>query len=286
MNHRLNVFLRLGRVSNLPTVWSNALAGAVLCGAPLTAAAVGPVLVSALALSLFYAGGMWLNDAFDAGIDAQERATRPIPLGEIGRNTVFAGGGGMLGLGVLLAWTQGPWALAAGVVLALAVMAYDWLHKRTVYSPMIMGATRFFCYMLPAAALGAFSWPLALGALGLFAYVNGLTYAAKQEAYDRLDTAWPLGVLALPLLYALVTGVAVPLALVLWLGLAGVVGYALWRLFRRRPGDVPKAVVTLIAGISLYDAALIAGTGAWALALVAALCFAATLWLQRVAPGT
>jgi 4-hydroxybenzoate polyprenyltransferase len=287
VNERLNVFLRLGRVSNLPTVWSNAIAGAVLCGAPLSGlAGFGAVLLSALALSLFYVGGMWLNDAFDAQIDAQERATRPIPLGQIGRNTVFAGGGGMLALGVLLAWTQGPWALGAGVALAAAVVAYDWLHKRTVFSPVIMGTTRFFCYMLPAAALGAFSWPLALGALGLFAYVNGLTYAAKQEAYDRLDTAWPLGVLAMPLFYALVTSGGVPLALVLWLSLSGVVAYALWRLFRRRPGDVPKAVVTLIAGISLYDAALIAATGAWALALVAAACFGATLWLQRVAPGT
>ena len=75
--------LRLGRVSNLPTVWTNALAGAALAagGAP----DLATVAWAALALTLFYEGGMWLNDAFDAEIDARERANRPIPNGEIGR---------------------------------------------------------------------------------------------------------------------------------------------------------------------------------------------------------
>ncbi len=57
-------------------------------------------------------------------------------------------------------------------------------------------------------------------------------------------------------------------------------------LFRRLKGDVPWAVVTLIAGISLYDALMIASTGATGLAGLAVLGFALTLFLQRVAPGT
>lgn len=69
------VAFRLGRVSNLPTVWSNVLAGAALAGA----AGVSPPALVALmiAISLFYVGGMWLNDAFDAEIDARERPERP-----------------------------------------------------------------------------------------------------------------------------------------------------------------------------------------------------------------
>ncbi len=53
--------LRLGRVSNLPTVWTNVLAGAVLSGAPL---APVRVLALMLGLSTFYIAGMYLNDAF------------------------------------------------------------------------------------------------------------------------------------------------------------------------------------------------------------------------------
>ena len=72
------VALRLGRVSNLPTVWTNALAGLVLAGGWLDPA---PLLLLFLAVSLAYVGGMFLNDAFDAEVDAVRRPERPIPSG-------------------------------------------------------------------------------------------------------------------------------------------------------------------------------------------------------------
>lgn len=278
----LQTILRLGRVSNLPTVWTNALAAAVLAGG----AEAGPVLLAALALTLFYEGGMWLNDAFDAELDTRERAGRPIPQGEAGRGTVFAVGFALLAAGIGLAFVLGPTAGLAGLALAAAVVLYDWLHKRTVLSPVIMGATRFLSYAVGALAVGAFSGPALFGALGLFAYVIGLTYAAKQEAYDRIGRAWPLAVLALPALYGLGMAGLAPLPLVLALALIAVMGWAVRLLFRRLKGDVPRAVVTLIAGIALYDAVLIASTGQAALALLAVLGFGLTLVLQRVAPGT
>jgi len=275
-------FLKLGRVSNLPTVWSNAIAGAALAGV----APFWQVLVVGLALSLFYTGGMWLNDAFDAEIDARERSNRPIPMGEIDARTVFIGGFAMLAAGVALAFLLGPAAGAVGIGLFAAVVLYDWLHKRTVLSPVIMGATRFFCYLLAAAAVAQITGSVILGALGLLAYVIGLTYAAKQEAYDRLDRVWPLAVLALPLLYGLSQALTSGLSLLIWVALVAVVAVALRLLFRRNPGDVPKAVVTLIAGISLYDAVLIAGAGFPLLALLAVAAFGLTLVLQRAVSGT
>jgi 4-hydroxybenzoate polyprenyltransferase len=73
-------YLKIGRVSNLPTVWTNVLAGAFLSG---HAADVTTLLWVMLAITLFYTGGMYLNDAFDADIDARERPNRPIPSGQI-----------------------------------------------------------------------------------------------------------------------------------------------------------------------------------------------------------
>ena len=278
----LQTILKLGRVSNLPTVWTNALAGAVLTGQ----GSLPVVVVSGLALTLFYTGGMWLNDAFDAEIDARERANRPIPMGEIGVGVVFAGGFALLGLGVALAFLMGQTAGLVGIALAIAIVLYDWLHKRTALSPVIMGVTRFFCYLLPGAAIGALVGPVILGGIGLLAYVVGLTFAAKKEAYDRLDTVWPLAVLAIPLLYALVqTGFGL-LAMLIWAALLAVILMALRLLMRRARGDVPKAVVTMIAGISLYDAVLIAGAGHGLLALLAVAGFAGTLALQRLVAGT
>jgi 4-hydroxybenzoate polyprenyltransferase len=275
-------FLKLGRVSNLPTVWTNALAGTVLAGQP----SIMAILIVGIALTLFYTGGMWLNDAFDAAIDSKERKERPIPMGEIGVGTVFAAGYAMLGAGVLLAFTFGAIAGLAGIALAIAVILYDWLHKRTMLSPVIMGATRFFSYILAALAVAQITGSVILGALGLLAYIVGLTYAAKQEAYDRLDRAWPLAVLSIPLIYALTQVGASMLALLIWAGLLAVVLIALRLLFRRNKGDVPRAVVTMIAGISLYDAVLIAGQGQAVLALIAVAGFALTMMLQRVVSGT
>ena len=276
----LDVFLRLGRVSNLPTVWTNALAGAVLAGS----VAPGTLILICIALSLFYVGGMWLNDAYDAEIDARERANRPIPMGEISRRRVFAGGFAMLAAGVLIGALMG--ALLAGLCLAVAIILYDWLHKRTVLSPLLMGAARFFSYVFAASASGSVVFAVLLGAAGLFAYVVGLTYAAKKEAYNDLGNAWPLAVLALPVLVVLWMSGGSAAPLVILLGLLAVMGFALSRLFRRAPGDVPVAVVTLIAGIALYDAALIAAAGHLVLAGLAVAGFAATLVLQRVAAGT
>jgi hypothetical protein len=275
-------FLKLGRISNLPTVWTNALAGAALAGNP----SLGSILIVGITLTLFYTGGMWLNDAFDAKIDAHERKNRPIPMGEIAVRTVFAAGYGMLSAGVLLAFVFGIKAGFAGIALAIAVILYDWLHKRTILSPVIMGATRFLSYMLAALAVAEITGSVVWGGLGLLAYIIGLTYAAKQEAYDRLDRAWPLAVLAIPVIYALTQATGSMLALLAWAGLLVVVGIALRLLFRRSKGDVPRAVVTMIAGISLYDAVLIAGLGYSGLALLAVAGFALTLVLQRVVSGT
>ena len=149
MNWR--VWLVLGRVSNLPTVWSNGLAGWVLAGAPIS---VGGLIGVLLALSLFYVGGMYLNDAFDSEIDGRERSARPIPSGQVTQGTVFALGFAMLGLGAVLGFAVSAGAGLAGLALAGSVVLYDWLHKRTVLSPVIMGACRFLSYIFAALAAG------------------------------------------------------------------------------------------------------------------------------------
>ena len=103
----VSVALRLGRVSNLPTVWTNMLAGIILVGGAADDPRVWPMVG---AMSLFYVGGMYLNDAFDADIDAIERPERPIPSGQVRRTLVFRLGFVMLAFGiVLLAWAGFGW---------------------------------------------------------------------------------------------------------------------------------------------------------------------------------
>lgn len=296
---KLRTALKLGRVSNLPTVWTNTLAGSVLAGATSFGA---EFVVMLLAFSLFYTGGMFLNDAFDAGIDARERPERPIPSGEVSLRQVSIYGAAMMALGIaLLTWVglaMGPrtglWPALGGVALAAAITFYNWHHKGNLLSPVVMGLCRVLVYV--GAGLCYTTLPYAdlwIGAALMLCYLIGLTYVAKQENLSEVKNLWPLLFLAVPILYGaglVAMGVQHalfwPLVLPFWLALCAWVLVALWYLRRRQRGDIPRAVVSLIAGIALLDAVLIAGSGSLALALLAVAGFALTLFFQRYIPGT
>lgn len=289
---KLALALQLGRISNLPTVWTNVLAGALLAGGSLTDARL-PMLM--LALSLFYIGGMFLNDAFDRDFDARHRPDRPIPSGRVSARQVFTVGFGLLGAGLLAVAWQGraadglpAWhALAAATALAGAIVFYDAFHKNNPLSPLIMGLCRVL--VVVTAAYGYTAAPPAtvwLAAAGLLCHLIGLTYIAKQEHLDRIGHLWPLGFLALPLLYGGWLASSAPLAAVPLILYAAVLAMALGLLRRRRRGDVPRAVVTLIAGMSLFDSVVLAAGGQLGAAALAAAAFGLTLALQKWVSGT
>ncbi len=288
----LRTLLILGRVSNLPTVWTNLLAGYVIAlgtgaSAGTSAIAAAEFAVLLVAVSLHYTGGMFLNDAFDAGIDARQRANRPIPMGLAARDAVFLMGGAQLAAGAALLFTISAETGLLGVALAAAILLYDWLHKRTALAPLIMGACRFLVYLTAgAAAGGAPDDPrLLMAAFGLLLYTAGLTYAAKQEALNEIGSAWPLALLGAPVLIGGALAGGDMLAFAILAALAVWSGFAVALFMRRAPGDVPRGVVSLIAGMALYDAALIAPLSA-DLALYALAGFALTLVFQRSIPGT
>ena len=287
------VALRLGRVSNLPTVWTNALAGTALAGGQIWTLST---LLIAVGLSLLYVSGMYLNDAFDRDIDALERPARPIPAVLVPADSVFAAGFGlMLGglafvLGASAATSTSPaWRpMFAALVLATAILLYDWHHKGNVLSPFFMGLCRVLAYLTAGyTAAAAPSGTLFAAALVSLCYLIGLTYIAKQEALDRIGSLWPLLFLGTPVVYGAahvwngtLASISLLVALVAWILVA------LYLLKRRAKGDVPRAVVSLIAGIALLDALFLAMTGAVAASILALFCFGLTLALQRWVSGT
>ncbi len=281
---KLGTALRLGRVSNLPTVWTNTLAGAVLAGA---GAFGGEFALLLVAFTLFYTGGMFLNDAFDAAIDARERPERPIPSGAVTRGEVFGWGFGQMAAGVVLLALVGVAPALAGLTLAVAITYYDWNHKTNPLSPVVMGLCRVLIYVGAGLAITlALPDALWIGAALLLCYLIGLTYVAKQENLERVENLWPLAFLAAPVAWGAWVSMAQPVTGLFWLAFTGWMLVALWFLRRRRKGDIPRAVVSLIAGIALLDALLIAGSGSPALALVALAGFGVTLFFQRYIAGT
>lgn len=286
------VALRLGRVSNVPTVWTNVAAGVALAGAAFPLGIFAGLVV---ALSLFYIGGMYLNDAFDREIDARERPERPIPSGIVSPGFVFTVGFGLMAAGWLMlvaigyapdegtGW-RGP---LAGALLGGAIVVYDMWHKANPMSPLIMGVCRVLVYVTAALAVAPFvSVHVAVAAIVALAYLIGLTYAAKQENLGRITNAWPLGFLAVAVGHAVwtaTTGVAG------FLAAAAFLGWLAWSMqFLLMPDRVnlPRAVVSLIAGLCLLDAVFIAAAGYTWPVLLAAAAFLLTRALQRHIPGT
>ena len=283
----LSTALRLGRISNLPTVWSNTLVGVILAGgSPLDARL--PILL--LAFSLFYCGGMFLNDAFDHSFDARYRTDRPIPAGQVTTAWVFRRGFAMLGVALLLllwvgyilpAGTGWP-APLAGVGLAVAVVLYNRFHKQNPLAPLLMGLCRVLVYITAALAISAdLQTALLVAAAVLLCYLIGLTSIARREHLDDISSLWPLAALAAPFIYA---GHDTAWIFLFLFALSG--GYALWCLRRRRPGDAPRAVSGLIAGIALLDAVILAAAGSSGLAWIAVVAHLLTRVLQRNIPGT
>lgn len=194
---KLRTALRLGRVSNLPTVWSNVLAGLVLAGSAWTAEHAALLM---LALSCFYTGGMVLNDYFDREIDARERPTRPIPSGETSAAAALVLGAVLLASGealvALRALDDGPgWPpIAAGALLAALIIAYDMHHKNNPLSPFLMALCRVLVYLVAALSLSTRLPPaLLVGCTVLLGYFATLTWIAKQEGRGRIRA--PIGML-------------------------------------------------------------------------------------------
>jgi len=280
------IALRLGRVSNLPTVSSNVLAAVALAGG-----SPSPLYLALLcvALSAFYVGGMFLNDAFDRDIDQVERPERPIPSGQIDAATVFMAGFGLLLAGVTLivgiALVGGcGWRpVVSALILAATIVAYDLHHKGNPFSPLVMGLCRAGVYTTAALTVRPELSPMVIaGASVLIAYLIGLTYVARQENLRELGNLWPLAFLAVPFVIIRPHGtvaLALEIALALWV-------IRCVRLLLGEPRRIKDCVIGLIAGISLLDALWIATTGHPALALVAVGCFLLTNFLQRFVPGT
>jgi hypothetical protein len=280
----LRNFLVLGRVSNLPTVWSNCLAGWWLGGAGNTDKL--PFLL--LGATLLYVGGMFLNDAFDAQFDRQHRRERPIPSGKIALDAVWRWGLAGLALGaVCLLW---PGELTGGIGLALVfcIILYDAIHKLVAFSPVLMGACRFLLYVI-AASTGVrevTGWSLWCG-LALGAYIAGVSYLARRESARGPLSYWPIGLLAIPVMLAFLMNRgtyrqgALLLAAVFGLWVLRCLRHVLWSPER----NIGRAVSGLLAGIVLVDWLAVADAPR-SLGYVFIGLFIASLLFQRFVPAT
>ena len=293
---RTRAWLVLSRGSNLPTVWSNCLAGWWLGGGWVDGLRAGGRLAALLlGASLLYTAGMWLNDAYDSGWDARFRPERPIPAGVIRQAAVVRAGFVMILLGWACLLPLGLAAAAWTLGLTLCIEFYNRVHKRHPHASWLMAGCRFLLYPLAASVSAGTTIPLALvGGAVLAVYVAGITYLARGESLPGETPPrgpWLLLILAPLTGWAYVARSAAAYdPRVSWL-LLWPFGSRLWQAWRQAarvgpdgsPGRPP--IGPLLAAIPLVDLLLSPSLDVTRLLTFAGLYVAAQLF-QRFIPAT
>jgi 4-hydroxybenzoate polyprenyltransferase len=184
----VRAYLEIARVSNVPTVVSNALAGSALAGIahgglPLPVVARNAAIV-ATACSLLYVAGMAMNDLCDRSVDAAERPGRPIPSGRVSPSGALAFSATLLAVGVALLLLVDLAAFFTGVALVALIVLYDIVHGRTRWSVLVMGGCRAMVILTAGLALGVppNGTVIVVPAVLLLAYVAGFSLVARHEA--------------------------------------------------------------------------------------------------------
>lgn len=277
--------LVLGRVSNLPTVWSNCLAGWWLGGGGVSLWTVFDLCAGA---TFLYIGGMYLNDAVDAGFDRMHRSERPIPSGKVSAGTVWWLALVLLGAGALMLIPLGRTTAALAVLLLFTIVVYDLVHKWVAFSPVLMAGCRFWLFLM-AASIGVdgITGQAMWSAVVLSLYVVGLSYIARRESLASPVAAWPCYLMASPVVLALLVnngshrlrGIVLSLLLVAW------VIHCVRHTFGPGDRNIGRTVSGLLAGIVLVDLLAIGGGGLAEAAILVGL-FGLALVLQRFIPAT
>jgi 4-hydroxybenzoate polyprenyltransferase len=274
----------LGRVSNLPTVWSNCLAGWWLGGG----GNFGKLPLLLFGIGALFTGGAILNDAFDAEFDRQRRAARPIPSGAISPAAVWGWSFAWLGLGALTLAVLGKTTGVLALALLACIIVYGATHKVLIASPWLMGLCRFWVYLTAGSAgvVGVNGGPIWCGA-ALAIYAAGLDSVARRKSFRGPVPYWPLLLLAAPVVLAMLMNtdharndaMLLSLVFVLWTARCA------RTIFQPGEANVGRIASGLLAGIVLVDWLAVAPQISHTVSAVVFLAlFGATLGLQRFVP--
>lgn len=281
----LKAWLELARISNLPTAWTNVLAGWLLAGGQLQDQRLLWLLLGG---SLLYSGGMILNDAADAGYDREHRKERPIPRGAVSVGAAWVGGLICLVIG-WIACIRGFSNVWLSIGLVVVILAYDLYHKPWPGSVAVMGLCRTFLYLVagwpgvygaywlhqasliePISCFVMFPSPLLgegrvllIASLAIGAYIVALTMIARMEGRGGSPKKGAMWFSKL-LLYSpgIVAAARVftggdPRVLILLLAFAVLIAVAS-RMMKRGGSEIGRAVGILLAGIAVVDGLAVA----------------------------
>lgn len=278
----ITTFLVLGRLANLPTLWSNCLAGWWLGGAG-SLAGLGALCSG---VSFLYLGGMFLNDACDANYDAEFQRSRPVPSGAIELRTLWLLSLVWLGLGLFILACFGTTTALLALWLTGIIIIYNALNKVLKYTRLFLALGRFLLYLIAAStALNGITGLTLWSALALAPYVAAIQLMILAKPPKHAVSKWIIALLAAPVILALLVNTRTYQAwalfgmsvLVFWV--LNCLRYSFWSF----SGNVKHTASGLTAGIVVVDY-LAVGPDHSGLFFVFLPLFLSTLLLQRVYP--
>ena len=275
-------YLGLMRPANVMTALADVLAGAFAAGGSERLAWL------LLATAALYAGGVALNDVFDASLDRRERPERAIPSGRASLGGAAALGSGLLLLGVAAAGLASWAAMGLACATAAAILAYNgWAKHQGLAGPLVMGLCRGLNLLLGVAALPPMLgqlWPLALLPI---TYIAAITAISRGEVHGG---GAAVGWLAVALAAGVIVAVAaLGLSAGNWAALPALALFA-WRVMppfvaaarRPQPGLIGAAVKAGVLSLILLDASLAAAMAGPLEALLIVALWPLSLGLGRV----
>ncbi|TDI71288.1 MAG: polyprenyltransferase [Bacteroidetes bacterium] len=224
-----------------------------------------------IASMCLYAGGVVLNDFFDADLDQLERPERPIPTGQVSRFRAALMGGILLILGVVLAFLSDPisgWiALGVGVL----VLLYDAITKKNNFlGPLNMGLCRGGNLLL-----GISIFPQQVVTIGFLViipiiYISAITLVSRGEVHGGRKASFNIALVMYLLTVAMVLSLGVLNefeVLNSLIYLAFLLLIVLPPLFRARrtndPSMIGVAVKYGVLGLIILNAAVASGFAGW-----------------------
>lgn len=288
----LRPWLTLSRPANVVTAWADVLAGSAV--AMLAGSVASPDLaLLLLSTTGLYAGGVVLNDVFDAPLDAVERPERPIPSGRISRTAAARLGAVLLLIGIAAAFAVNAFAGGIAAAVGLLAVGYDaWGKHQRLLGPLNMGLCRAGNLLLGMAAM-----PVIIGShyfLGILplAYIAAVTAISRGEVHGGSRAAGVTSMVLMGLIVigfgwllvqSAVTGFRLLPALPFLLPFVAIVFPAFVRGARRRdPDSIRRAVKTGVLFLILLDASVAAGFGGIGMGIATAALLPVSLGLARL----
>ncbi|WP_394749698.1 UbiA-like protein EboC [Spongiimicrobium salis] len=284
------------RPANLPTAAGDIFAGLAMAGILKSTPGFGffdgvdfwnsIILVGASVL--LYAGGVVLNDVFDAKLDAVERPERPIPKGVVSLRAAALFGASLLVLGIVGAFFVNALSGKIALGLALAIITYDGFSKKYDFlGPLNMGICRSLNLLLGMSVFGQLIhwWFIGIPLMYIFA----ITLISRGEVHaDNKKNIIFAGILYATVIFSVIGlmeyfNVRSIFSLLFLVLFAVLIFLPLRKAYiSNTPKHIKKAVIAGVLSLIVLDAAMAVGFSEWWYGVLILCLMPLSIWLSKL----